>query len=82
MESGADIRIIKELLGHNNIKTTEIYTHITDINKLNIKSPLDFYKNGNYIQKLINFTLQSLLFVSYSFRADPIQVQYKSNRVQ
>ncbi|REC69928.1 hypothetical protein DRF58_11550 [Epilithonimonas hispanica] len=42
MESGTDIRIIKELLGHNNIKTTEIYTHITDVNKLNIKSSLDF----------------------------------------
>lgn len=42
LESGIDIRIIKELLGHNNIKTTEIYTHITDVSRLKIKSPLDF----------------------------------------
>lgn len=42
LENGTDIIIIKELLGHNNIKTTEIYTHITDINKTRVKSPLDF----------------------------------------
>ena len=41
LEYGTDIRLIKELLGHNNIKTTEIYTHITDIKKSKIKSPLD-----------------------------------------
>jgi site-specific recombinase XerD len=41
LESGTDIRYIQELLGHNHLKTTEIYTHITDVAKNKIKSPLD-----------------------------------------
>ncbi len=41
LSQGADIRFIKDLLGHQSIKTTEIYTHITDVNKYQVKSPLD-----------------------------------------
>lgn len=40
LERGTDIRYIQELLGHASIKTTEIYTHIT--NKRPLQSPLDF----------------------------------------
>lgn len=42
LENGTDIRYIQQLLGHNSIKTTEIYTHITDVSKSQIRSPLDF----------------------------------------
>ena len=41
LEKGTDIRYIQELLGHKSIHTTEIYTHITDVSRSRIKSPLD-----------------------------------------
>lgn len=41
IEQGTDLKIVKELMGHNNIKTTEMYVHIADTFKCNIKSPLD-----------------------------------------
>jgi integrase/recombinase XerD len=41
LENGTDIRFIKELLGHNDIKTTLIYTNVSDKSLKNIKSPLD-----------------------------------------
>jgi len=41
LENGTDIRYIQALLGHQNIKTTEIYTHVALPNLRNIKSPID-----------------------------------------
>jgi site-specific recombinase XerD len=40
LENGTDIRYVQELLGHVNIRTTQIYTHVTNPNIKNIKSPL------------------------------------------
>jgi len=40
-ESGVDIHVIKSLLGHNSIKTTEIYTHLSSKRILEVRSPLD-----------------------------------------
>jgi len=41
MEGGTDIRIIQELLGHNSIKTTMLYTHVSKKDIGRIESPLD-----------------------------------------
>lgn len=42
LENGTDVRFIQDLLGHNNIKTTLIYTQVTDNSLRKITSPLDF----------------------------------------
>lgn len=41
LEKGYDIRTIQELLGHKNLQTTMIYTHVAKKNILCVKSPLD-----------------------------------------
>ncbi|MGD1979382.1 MAG: integron integrase [Akkermansiaceae bacterium] len=42
LESGADIRTLQELLGHADVKTTEIYAHASQIgNSRGVASPLD-----------------------------------------
>jgi integron integrase len=42
LENGHDIRVIQDLLGHKDPKTTMIYTHLLGRNRLGVKSPLDF----------------------------------------
>ncbi len=41
LESGQDIRTVQELLGHSDVQTTMIYTHVLKQGKLGVVSPFD-----------------------------------------
>ncbi|WP_088243555.1 tyrosine-type recombinase/integrase [Calothrix rhizosoleniae] len=41
LQNGYDIRTVQELLGHKDVKTTMIYTHVLNRGGKDVRSPLD-----------------------------------------
>ncbi len=41
LESGYDIQTVQELLGHKDVKTTMIYTHVLNRGPSGVRSPID-----------------------------------------
>jgi integron integrase len=47
LEAGYNLRMIQELLGHKNIITTMVYTHVTQTQMIGYKSPIDTLPGNN-----------------------------------
>ncbi len=67
LEKGIYLRYVQELLGHKNLKTTEIYTQVSNKSQAKSKSPLDeiiayIILSVQKFQKGVFLTMKKLIF--------------------
>jgi hypothetical protein len=75
LDKGTDIKYIKDLSGHFNIKTTERYLHVSKKQLVNIVSPLDDlwnkeeinWQSGLHEQQSEMYNINCLIFNSHFF---------------